>query len=271
MTPAVLSPSRRAPRTLFALLVALLTATAVVLPAGAAHAAGASRFWGYYQLQNGAWEFATTGPDQSTPADGGVEGWRYAVASMDEPRRPRAVMTFDQICGDTPAESGKKRVGVVIDFGRPADAADGTTTPPEPKATCAVVASAATGTDVLTAVAKPRLEQAMVCGLDGYPATGCFEEVASPPAAAASPDETVSPSVAAAPAASPAGSASASAPATAVSDPAQTPTPAATSDAQPSADQPLTGAWLWITLGLIVVAGLVAAFVSMNRRRRSRD
>ena len=79
----------------------------VVLPAGAAQAA-AYRYWGYYQLNGTTWAFATKGPDQTTPADGSVEGWRFAVGTEDATRFPRATPSFDDICGKAVAKAGEK-------------------------------------------------------------------------------------------------------------------------------------------------------------------
>jgi hypothetical protein len=99
--------------TVAALSLIIAVVAAVVLPAGAASAA-AYRYWGFFQLQGSTWAFATKGPDQVTPPDGSVEGWRFAVAGESDSRTPRASATFDQLCGSTAAESGKKRVGLVM-------------------------------------------------------------------------------------------------------------------------------------------------------------
>jgi len=244
------------PRAVLTLLTALLTAAVVVLPGTSAQAT-ANRFWGYYQVTDGAWAFATTGPDQATPADGAVEGWRYSLATMEDPRFPRAVLTFDQICAGAPAEQGKKRVGVVLDYGRPADAADTAATSPQPRAACAVVPAAATGADVLKAVAEPRLEKGMVCGLDGYPADGCFEEVATAPAAAAAPDDTVSPSIAAAAGAAPS-----------VAPTADNTAAAAAAENAAKADQGISAS-TWALPGLVALAVVAAIIPSVLRRRRT--
>lgn len=171
--------------TVAALSLIIAVVAAVVLPAGAASAA-AYRYWGFFQLQGSTWAFATKGPDQVTPPDGSVEGWRFAVAGESDSRTPRASATFDQLCGSTAAESGKKRVGLVIDYGRAADAEEGTT-PPAPTGKCAVVAPAATSAEVLAAVATVRAEKGLVCAVDSHPATGCGGEVkeVSPEAKAA--------------------------------------------------------------------------------------
>ena len=169
--------------TLAALMAALFTALA---PAGAAHAA-AYRYWGYFQLSGSSWKYSSVGSNQYTPKDGAVDGWRFSVSETGRP--PRATPTFQDVCGATPAVAGKKRVGVVIDYGRPADAATGT--PPAPTARCAVVDPKASGTEVLSAVASPRVEKEMVCGINGWPATGCSDTVATVPAAAKAADTPV--------------------------------------------------------------------------------
>jgi hypothetical protein len=180
-------PRRRAQlRTTLITLIAALFAVVVATPAQAAD----YRFWGFYQLTNGAWAFAQKGPDQTAPTDGSVDGWRFAVSGADSSRFPRDVLTFDEICSSTPAQAGKKRVGLVIDFGRAADSADGAT-PPEPKALCAVVPEAATSVDVLKTAGEIRSEKGLVCGVVGYPATDCGGEVAQVSAEAKAADAPV--------------------------------------------------------------------------------
>lgn len=197
---------RRAPlRVVFAALVAAMLSALTVAPAHAA----AYRYWGFYQLVDGAWTFAQKGPDQTVPKDGSVDGWRFAVADEASTRYPRAVLTFDQVCGSTPAESGKKRVGLVVDFGRPADAAD-STAPPTPKALCAVVAADATSSAVLATAGDVRVEKGLVCGVDGYPASDCggaVKEVSPEAKAADQPVTIAAPSAAPSAAASPAATA----------------------------------------------------------------
>jgi len=85
------SPVRRAP--LRVVLAALVAACLSALTIAPAHAA-AYRYWGFYQLSDGAWTFAQKGPDQTVPKDGSVEGWRFAVADEASTRYPRAVLTF---------------------------------------------------------------------------------------------------------------------------------------------------------------------------------
>jgi MYXO-CTERM domain-containing protein len=211
----------------------------VLLPAGAAHAA-AYRYWGYFQWDGSAWQFATKGADQVKPEDGSVEGWRFATATVDSTRTPRVEgVSFDEICAGTDAEAGKKRVAVVIDYGRPADNADNTE-PPEPVAHCASVDAQASGLEVLGAVADVRTDKALVCGVDGFPATGCGGEVKQVSEDAKAPDTPVE-----------LGSADES------SDAATKP---AASD-----DGPGAGTWIGIGVAVLAVLGLGAA--ALLRRR----
>ena len=244
------SPARRAP--LRVVLAALVAACLSALTIAPAHAA-AYRYWGFYQLSDGAWTFAQKGPDQTVPKDGSVDGWRFAVADEASTRYPRAVLTFDELCGTTPAQTGKKRVGLVVDFGRPADAADGAT-PPEPKALCAVVAADATSAVVLAAAGDVRTEKGLVCGVDGYPTTDCGGAVkeVSPEAKAADEPVTI-----AAPAATP--SASASAPAASSTDVAVA--TAASSGANVTA---------YVIAGLVLLA-LVGYLLVRSRSRARQD
>jgi hypothetical protein len=170
------------------LLVSVLAALFLSLLSGPAEAAS-YRYWGYYTWTDGAWTFATKGPDQTAPADGAVEGWRFAItAESGSPRVPRADGDFEAICAATDPVAGKKRVAVVIDGGLSDDAPEGAT-PPEPRGACAQVDESASGAEVLAAVATVRVEKNLVCAIDAYPAQGCGEPVdAEPPT---TPDATV--------------------------------------------------------------------------------
>jgi hypothetical protein len=162
----------------FPILFLIVLFLIVLAGAGQAHAAN-YRFWAYYQWTGSEWQFSAGAPEQVTPTEGSVEGWRFAVAGEEAPRPPRAAGDFDRICADTPAEPGRKRVAVIIDYGTPEDAPD-STTPPAARGACAVVPTAATGSEVLSAVAQHRIEGGLVCGIDGYPATGCGDLVDGP-------------------------------------------------------------------------------------------
>lgn len=175
------------PRLLRAAIIAVLLTLAGGVVAAPAQAA-AYRYWGYFHLTKGTWAFAATGPAQVIPADGSVDGWRFAVADESSVRTPRAAPTFAALCSGTAVTAGSKRVGLVLDFGRPADSADGAT-PPAAQALCVKVPDKATGNDILVAGgATLRIEKALNCAIDGWPATGCGDAVAHVSAAAAGAD-----------------------------------------------------------------------------------
>ena len=160
-------------RLLFAVVAGLLLSLTATT---AAQAASGFRFWGYYQWTGGKWAFATKGAAQTVPADGSVEGWRFAVAPETISRLPRADGDFAKICAAAPAEQGKKRVALIIDGGLPADAPAGST-PIAPKGVCVVTAPSSSGAQILAAAATVRVQKGLTCGIDGYPAAGCGEAV----------------------------------------------------------------------------------------------
>lgn len=163
----------RVSRLVLAVLAGLaLTGTTATV----AHAEDGFRFWSYYQWSNGKWGFASKGPDGIVPADGAVEGWRFAVGGK-APRTPRTTGDFQAICGSVPAETGKKRVAVVVDPGTPEDAPTTGGTPSAANGTCVVTDTKSTGANVLTAVADVRIEKSLTCAIDGYPAKGCGDPV----------------------------------------------------------------------------------------------
>lgn len=225
----------------------LLSAVAGLLLAGtattAAHAEDGYRFWGYYQWSGGKWAFAPKGPDEVVPADGAVEGWRFAVAPQSIVRTPRAPGDFEAICKAAPAESGKKRVALVIDSGLPEDATTGT--PPAPKGVCVVTAPTSTGAKVLAAAAEVRIEKGLTCAIDGYPATGCGDSVKNVNVPAT--DAPVQLQIAA-----PVGSTA--------------PAPAASTSA---ADSNESSAWKTIVPVAIIVLLLAGGALVITRRRRA--
>ncbi|GAA1615467.1 MULTISPECIES: SCO2322 family protein [Kribbella] len=163
---------RRTLRLVLSLLAGLLLAGTV---ATSARAEDGYRFWGYYQWTNGQWAFSQKGADATVPADGAVEGWRFAVGGA-KPRVPRAAGDFAAVCGKTPAETGKKRVALVVDPGTPEDAVSGETPGPA-TGTCVVTATTSTGAQILAAAGPDRIEKGLTCGINGYPAKGCGDQV----------------------------------------------------------------------------------------------
>lgn len=164
----------------------LLAVVGIVGTAGTAHAADGFKYWNYFHVQDGKYVFATTGPGDFTPKDGTVEAYRYGLSSTAEgltPRTPATEYTVEDLCKGQEAGEGEKRVGVLIDYGTPADA-EGGQTPDEPRGACAVVPEGANGQQVIDAVADVRIQDALLCGIDGYPAKGCSVTVKNPPAPA---------------------------------------------------------------------------------------
>ncbi|MEU2250322.1 SCO2322 family protein [Streptomyces sp. NPDC019224] len=177
---AARSEATRQPHRRVARAAALLVAGAVlaVLGAGTAQAAG-YRYWSFWEGTASGWSYATQGPSLVRPEDGSVQGFRFSVsADSQDASEPRRAPDFAEVCADTPAKDGSKRVAVVIDPGTAADAPDGET-PPPPRTACARVAKDASSAEALAAVAKPlRYDaSAMLCAISGYPATGCGEQV----------------------------------------------------------------------------------------------
>ena len=158
----------------------LMAAVALCVAAVPAQAAG-YRYWSFWERDGARWTYATQGPSTARPAAGSVEGFRFAVSEDSaDASRPRGTADFGSICGATDAVAGKKRVGLVVDFGTAADAPSGER-PPARRTACAVVAGDATTAQALAAVAKPlRYDaNALLCAIAGYPEKGCGEKVAA--------------------------------------------------------------------------------------------
>ncbi|GGZ11180.1 SCO2322 family protein [Streptomyces poonensis] len=183
--------TRRRTSVLASLLAALLS---VFLLGGAGEASATDyRYWSFWERggQDGAsWTFATQGPSTARPADGTVQGLRFAVtANAGGAAKPRGATGFDGICAGTPERADRKRVALVIDFGTAADAPSGET-PPKARTACARVPEDATTAEALAAVAGPlRYDaSALLCAIDGYPETGCGEPVAEGAKGGSSPE-----------------------------------------------------------------------------------
>ncbi|MEU1370529.1 SCO2322 family protein [Streptomyces sp. NPDC005803] len=160
-------------------LLVVLGAVLAVLGSGTAQAAG-YRYWSFWEGSGSGWAYATQGPSLVRPADGAVQGFRFAVsADSEDAAKPRHSPDFAKICANTPAEGGAKRVALVIDPGTAADAADGAT-PPALRTACARVPEDASSAEALASVAKPLRygSDALLCAISGYPASGCGEQVA---------------------------------------------------------------------------------------------
>ncbi|MGW6458607.1 SCO2322 family protein [Streptomyces sp. NPDC055078] len=164
---------------LLPLVLALATAL-TVLGAGPAHAAG-YRYWSFWQDDGSAWTYATQGPATARPADGSVNGFRFSVSEdSSDSAQPRRAPDFAAICATTPPKPDTKRVALVIDPGTPQDAPSGEQ-PPALRVACARVPEAATTAEALATAAKPLRynSEALLCGISGYPRSGCGEQVSA--------------------------------------------------------------------------------------------
>jgi hypothetical protein len=195
------------PRVLGTLIAILILAALQAVPGQAATttpaptdpgAAASDSLYTYWSMWTGGtdWKYSELGGAQTTPADGTSIGWRWGVgpnAGITE--LPRAAPNFDAACASTLAAAGHKRVAVVIDSGTPAEAPSGST-PPATTTGCASVPTNANGLQVVGAVSSLRQNSSgMVCGIGGYPASGCggpitLAQVTSDASASAAPSTT---------------------------------------------------------------------------------
>jgi len=161
-------------------LVAALVGVLLSVTLASSAQAAAYRYWTYWGTSEGAWQFAQAGPAGTTPADGSVQGWRFAVSSTsgDVANEPRtdAADAFDDICGDTAGVEGSKRVALVVDPGLPEAAPPGER-PGLMQTYCTVVPTDANGYDVLRSVGTVRVDGGLICAIDAYPATGCADVI----------------------------------------------------------------------------------------------
>lgn len=166
----------------FKLFLATLILAALSTPSAQATETG-WRYWGYFQAAPGAkaWTPAMTGPTVNV-ADGSVEGWAFTFSGDATPdaKAPKVMPSFTSICGKTKPVAGKKRIGVMVDFGsavlRPKGEAPGRLIQ-----RCIVADKDALGIEVLGQVVKVRAEgSGFICGLNGYPAKECGVEIKTP-------------------------------------------------------------------------------------------
>ncbi|MFF0748536.1 SCO2322 family protein [Streptomyces sp. NPDC004267] len=152
--------------------------------ASPAQAAG-YRYWSFWESggKGGGWAYATQGPATARPADGDAIGFRFAISQdSNDASKPSAAPDFASVCAGVEKKPGTKRVAVVVDFGGPADAPPGETPPAKVlRVGCPLIREDATAAEALAEVAKPlRYDtNALLCGISGYPARGCGEQVAS--------------------------------------------------------------------------------------------
>ena len=141
------------------------------------------RYWGYFQAAPKAtvWTAAMTGPTVDI-ADGAVEGWAFTFSSEAVPHAssPSVLPDFQSLCAKTKAVAGKKRIGIVIDFG-PTYLAPTGEKPLKTVKRCIVIDKKAQGIDVLGKVVRVRADKSgLICGLGGYPRKECGVEIPTP-------------------------------------------------------------------------------------------
>jgi hypothetical protein len=144
-----------------------------------AHAAEPQfRYWTYWTGTADGWQFSPVGPAFRDAQEGVVEGWRLAVTGVTATTPPRELpgTAFADVCGGRSDSPDTVRVAIVIDFGTPADAPTAEQ-PPAAIRTCVEVDDGASGFDALRDVVDIRSERGLICGLAGYPRTGCAEHV----------------------------------------------------------------------------------------------
>ncbi len=221
--------------TVLAMFALVLAPTAGTILATPAHAEDGYRYWSYYQrADDGSWAYASSAPSSTPAEDGSVQGWRFAVGGMSSVRPPRATVTFDDVCSKVLPVDGQVRVAVVIDPGTPEDAPQGDT-PGGVTATCVVAPQGSTALQALQLITDVRTDDSgLICGVAGYPSTGCGDPVAdiSVPASDAPVGLTMG---------DPAGNVASSA---------------------------STPVWVWVVVGAVVVL-LLGGGVLVGRRRRS--
>ena len=165
-----------------AVLILLLSATTSIASSEAA--SKGYRYWGYFQAAPGSttWTAAMTGPTVDIK-DGAVEGWSFVFSSDDIPSEaPSVKPDFATICSQIKAVPGKKRIALVIDFGKKAYAPAGEKVK-RTMVRCVRTDKKSQGIDVLGQVVKVRAEASgLICGLNGYPRQECGVEIQTPAA-----------------------------------------------------------------------------------------
>ena len=140
------------------------------------------RYWGYFQAapSQSTWTMAMTGPTTNV-ADGSVEGWIHTFSSDSiEAMAPRLAPNFFTLCSKVRPVAGKKRVGLVVDFGTVAIKPLGESLPRR-ITKCVQIDSKATGAEILAAATKIRAgASGFICGINGFPAKECSAEIKTP-------------------------------------------------------------------------------------------
>ena len=73
---------------------------------------GACRYWSYWHLAGGGWQYATAGAPGYRVQPGGVDGWVWGAGDSDQAVQPPAV-SFDAIC-PAPEEAQQRSVATAL-------------------------------------------------------------------------------------------------------------------------------------------------------------
>ena len=154
------------------LIAVAVTALLLSLTSPAQAAETGYRYCGYFQAapEETAWTAAMTGPTVNV-ADGSVEGWAFTFSGSSTPdaSSPSVLPDFQTLCRKTLPKAGKKRIGIVVDFG-PSYLAPKGERPLKTVKRCIVIDKKAQGIDVLGRVVRVRANKSgLICGLAGYP------------------------------------------------------------------------------------------------------
>ena len=165
-----------------AVLILLISTTTSIVSSEAA--SKGYRYWGYFQAAPGetSWTAAMTGPTVDIK-DGAVEGWSFVFSSDDIPSEaPSVKPDFATICANIKAVPGKKRIALVMDFGKKAYAPAGEKVK-RTMVRCVRTEKTSQGIDVLGQLVKVRAEASgLICGFNGYPREECGVEIETPAA-----------------------------------------------------------------------------------------
>lgn len=137
------------------------------------------RYWSYWLAEEGSWSYANVGPAFRVPADGTVEGWRFAINRDGGGAAPRYAPDFESVCAQTEPMEDTKRVAVIVDPGLDEDAPDGQSAPGM-WALCVSAPVKASGYDVLRAAATVRVDKGFICAVNSYPAAECAVVIDEP-------------------------------------------------------------------------------------------
>lgn len=157
-------------------IIAVAVTALMVLGTSPAQAETGYRYWSFW-LNNNGWEMAQEGAGTLIPKDGDIQGWRYITSPSNTTLEyaPRSSKSFNEICGDYPAEPESVRVALIIDFGNPEDYPKDTQIP-ETYEYCSIIKAGDSSMALLQGL-DIRENGGMICALDALPATGCGEEV----------------------------------------------------------------------------------------------